>query len=1182
MRLRSLFCSAVFLSLGAAGSFAQVIWDGGGGGNQNWSDSLNWFPTNVPVNNGTATITFSNAVPYTSVVDSTYSIASLTIQNTAASVTLNSSGGSTLTVGAFNDSGFFGVNVGIAIVGNSAVSQMGLGPLTFNVTGSTYTGDTDVTSGSLNDAVVNAYSPNSLLQVGNSGVINVNHDETAYGLNDTGGGNGSVVIPTLGTVLILNGNTTTSFSGVISGAGGLEKNGNSTLVLTGANTYTGATLIDSGSAITIGNGGSMGSLVSNVSSTGTGSLGFDRTNPYTYAGTLSGTLNVVSSGSNVATLSGINTYSGTTTVFSGTFRAGSNSAFGGATGLSAVSINAGGTFDLNGHNNTVGSLGGVGTATLGGATLTLGNAGASSFFGGTISGPGSISSAEFSLTLSGNNTYSGGTTITSGTVIANNASGSGATGSGGITIDLGASLLLGQSNLLGNLNPTASITDLGTLAFDRSDLTPTVFSNPITGTGGVDHDGTGITTLTGLNTYSGTTTILQGTLQAGSTTAFSSASAVNFTSNGTLDLNGFNSTVASINATGPSLIKLGNGTLTIGNPASSTTYAGVISGPGSMAYGGNSIILTGTNTYTGGTTITHGSVLVAGAGSGTGTGNIAISPGAILDIGAGSTTGSVAAPTITDNGQVNFNRSDIPTFSGNINGTGTVTTNGGGVTLIGDNTYTGGTNITTGTVSVGDGTTIGSRITGNVFDGSALVFAPASSDNYTFSGGISGPGTVSFVGPGTITLSGANTYSGVTSVTGGNLADGAMNSFSAGSQMRVGSAGGSLSVNFNETVADLENGGSGGPVTIAASAVLTSLGTAYGGDFSGHISGAGGFTVAAGIQGLNGNNSYAGGTTVSGTGELFVGSDTALGTGTLTFAGTAPEMSPDANVTLANPIVLNAVFDNDDGLSNNMTLTGPITGPSGITWCAPGTLTLTNPGNTFGGTLDMRLGTLVVGITGATGGGTIILDSATTMNVTTGAVVSNPLSFTGTAAVLAGSGRIASPVVVDSGVVVAPFSSPGGGPGNLTFSGGLTLASGGAINLSLFDATGAAGTGYSLITASGGLTVAAGADSVTLNLFSTDSSGNAANAIHFNPSGSYSWTFATSSGLTGFVGNEFNIVTAGFSNGLAGGSFSVSGSSTDLVLNFTPVPEPSTWAMMASGLLIVLPFALRRRRTARA
>jgi hypothetical protein len=104
------------------------------------------------------------------------------------------------------------------------------------------------------------------------------------------------------------------------------------------------------------------------------------------------------------------------------------------------------------------------------------------------------------------------------------------------------------------------------------------------------------------------------------------------------------------------------------------------------------------------------------------------------------------------------------------------------------------------------------------------------------------------------------------------------------------------------------------------------------------------------------------------------------------------------------------------------------------------------------------------------------------------------------------------------------------------------------------------------------------ANSITFNVVSVNSTGQAANALNFNPASSYSWTFATSTSITSFNAADFNIITSGFSNGTGGGVFSVSKVGNNLDLNFTPVPEPSTWAMMVLGTAGMALIAWRRRR----
>jgi hypothetical protein len=132
------------------------------------------------------------------------------------------------------------------------------------------------------------------------------------------------------------------------------------------------------------------------------------------------------------------------------------------------------------------------------------------------------------------------------------------------------------------------------------------------------------------------------------------------------------------------------------------------------------------------------------------------------------------------------------------------------------------------------------------------------------------------------------------------------------------------------------------------------------------------------------------------------------------------------------------------------------------------------------------------------------------------------------------------------------------------------------------DANGPAGTGYDLINVSGGLlNLTAAANTLTFNLVSLLANGNSGDAVNFNAANNYSWTFATSaSAITGFSAGQFHLDASSFTNNLAGGtfSFSLSSDQKSLLLNFAPVPEPSTWALLATGLGTVVLVSRRRRR----
>jgi hypothetical protein len=75
-----------------------------------------------------------------------------------------------------------------------------------------------------------------------------------------------------------------------------------------------------------------------------------------------------------------------------------------------------------------------------------------------------------------------------------------------------------------------------------------------------------------------------------------------------------------------------------------------------------------------------------------------------------------------------------------------------------------------------------------------------------------------------------------------------------------------------------------------------------------------------------------------------------------------------------------------------------------------------------------------------------------------------------------------------------------------------------------------------------------------------------------------SWTLLTATSITGFDAAKFAIDAGLFSNAPDSSLFSLAQSGNSLVLNFTPVPEPSTWALMLTGLSVVALRAFRRRR----
>jgi hypothetical protein len=226
---------------------------------------------------------------------------------------------------------------------------------------------------------------------------------------------------------------------------------------------------------------------------------------------------------------------------------------------------------------------------------------------------------------------------------------------------------------------------------------------------------------------------------------------------------------------------------------------------------------------------------------------------------------------------------------------------------------------------------------------------------------------------------------------------------------------------------------------------------------------------------------------------------------------------------------------------------------------------------------------------GTTGGVTLNQGGlAVAEGVTTRFSDSHPLTLNG--GTLGGAGTLAfnTSVNIKGGANGAVALSPGfNAPGklNLSFPTGATLIldSGGKYHWKLMDATNAS-AGWDTIAVTGGVEINATALApfdLTIATVSGDGNGEAAN---FDVYSSYSWTLLTAtSAITGFDATKFNLDTTNFANRTLDGTFSVSldGAGTSLMLNYTAaaIPEPSTWAMMIIGVVVVAYSSFRRRRS---
>ncbi|RAZ89625.1 autotransporter outer membrane beta-barrel domain-containing protein [Mesorhizobium hawassense] len=390
----------------------------------------------------------------------------------------------------------------------------------------------------------------------------------------------------------------------------------------------------------------------------------------------------------------------------GTIQGGSGSQGPGGIGV-AIGSPAGAQTKLT-NDGTI--LGGEGTTNGGvGVLVRTNNVGTiintGKIQGGTGANAIITSSAAVSLSIINSGTINGGTGANAISLIA------GSTGS--LKLELQAGSLI-----TGNVVGGTGANDVLTLGGDSS----AVLDGMIGATGQyrnfdtLQKNGNSTWALTADNTATQAWTISQGTLQIG---------------------NG--------GATGSILGNAANNATLAFDRSDAYTYAGVISGSGAVnQIGAGTTILTGDSTYGGGTTISVGT----------------------LQLGNGGTTGSILGDVI-DNGTLAFNRSDTYTFAGAISGAGAVNQIGAGMLILtGDNSYTGPTTISVGTLQLGNGGTTGS-ITGNITNNGTLVFDR--SNAMTLAGAISGSGAVVQQGNGSTTLNGANTYSGGTTISAGTL-----------------------------------------------------------------------------------------------------------------------------------------------------------------------------------------------------------------------------------------------------------------------------------------------------------------------------------------------------------------------------------------------------------------------------
>ncbi len=414
--------------------------------------------------------------------------------------------------------------------------------------------------------------------------------------------------------LVVQGADNLVLSGVLSDVGRLTKNGSGTLTLTADNTYTGGTVFAGGvvsvdKEVRLGggdltfNGGTLQVTGTGWTSTsravslqaGGGTFDIeDAANNFAVTQGVTGAGGLMKSGTGTVTLSGVNTYTGGTTLTAGTLAAASDNNLGGASG--GLTFN-GGTLQVMGTSWT--STNRAVSLQAGGGTFDIEDAANNFAVTQGVAGAGGLTkSGSGTLTLSGANSYTGATTVSAGTLVVANDN----TGGGTTTVDVGAGLQIGTGGVSGSL--AGDIVNNGTLVVDRSNAFD--LANVISGTGSLTKNGAGTLTLSGVNSYTGGTTVSAGILTLTGDNTGSGTTTVDAGAVLQIGTGGTSGNLAGDIAN--------NGALVV-NRSDALNLANAISGAGSlMKSGAGTLTLSGANSYTGATTVSAGTLTQGAAG----------------------------------------------------------------------------------------------------------------------------------------------------------------------------------------------------------------------------------------------------------------------------------------------------------------------------------------------------------------------------------------------------------------------------------------------------------------------------------------------------------------------------------------------------------------------------------------
>jgi autotransporter-associated beta strand protein len=721
---------------------------------------------------------------------------------------VNTSGTAATSSGAItlSNAAIFGGTGNVTVSGiiSSTGSLTKIGTGTFTLSGvNTFTGGVTINAGTLSVATIgNGNIAGNLGQATNAAAnLVLGGGQLTYtGATATTDRNITLTASTVSQINISTSGTTLTVSGATANTtGGFTKEGLGTLTFSGTNLHTGVTYKNAG---TLNNGRGLTTVSAGqtmyvaVGQTITIPSGSTLTNNGTVQ--VEGTLTITGTFVNTGTISGTGTYIFNSTTAQ-TIPAAltyptltiSNTAgvtlAGNVTTSGQLTLNASNTLQISGYNLSVNSLTGSGNISNSGSCALITVSGTTNTtYSGIISGcTGLTKSGSSTLTMSGTNTFTGATTIAGGVLSVATIGNGGVSGNMGAATNVASNLVLSGGTLSYTGATTTTDRNFTLYTGTSSTIEVTTGANTLTlngvlsSSGGIAKTGAGTLTLTGTNTYTGATTINAGTLSvatignggvSGNMGAATNASANLVLGGGTLLYTGATA------STDRNFILTNGTTSTINISANTFTWNGAsTSTSGAITKAGaGTLIWNGANAYTGLTTISAGIVQLGNTTAlGTAAAGVSITSGAALDLN-GLNISNAEATTINGTGVASsgviYNSSTTPaTYAG-------LLTLGSASTIIGGAASINFTN--KGTITGAFGLTIRGDAGGTL----AGILGISS-------------GTLTKADAGTWLVSGANTYTGATTISAGVLKLGSASALGTTSGSTTLTSGAALDLN---------------------------------------------------------------------------------------------------------------------------------------------------------------------------------------------------------------------------------------------------------------------------------------------------------------------------------------------------------------------------------------------------